>query len=98
MYDALEVSQYIIDYCREKKYCMSNLKLQKVLYYVQAEFLVVTKERQKRKNSVSGRTIVLLFLTVHHPRILQHQRKNQIIMSGYLGAAANITLMLVAAV
>ena len=56
------------------------------------------KERQKRENSVSGRTIVLLFLTVHHPRILQHQRKNQIIMSGYLGAAANITLMLVAAV
>lgn len=44
MYDALEVSQYIIDYCREKKYCMSNLKLQKVLYYVQAEFLVVTNK------------------------------------------------------
>ena len=42
MYDALEVSQYIIDYCREKKYYMSNLKLQKVLYYVQAEFLVTT--------------------------------------------------------
>lgn len=52
----------------------------------------------KKGYSVSGRTIVLLFLTVHHPRILQHQRKNQIIMSGYLGAAANITLMLVAAV
>ena len=44
MYDALEVSQYIINYCREKKYCMSNLKLQKVLYYVQAEFLVVTNK------------------------------------------------------
>ena len=56
------------------------------------------KRKQERKNSVSGRTIVLLFLTIHHPRILQHQRKNQIIMSGYLGAAANITLMLVAAV
>ena len=42
IYDVLEVSQYIIDYCREKKYYMSNLKLQKVLYYVQAEFLVTT--------------------------------------------------------
>ncbi len=42
MYDALEVSQCILDYCREKNYCMSNLKLQKILYYIQAEFLVVT--------------------------------------------------------
>ena len=56
------------------------------------------KRKQKRKNSVSGRTIALLFLTVHHPRILPHQRKNQIIMSGYLGAVANITLIPVAAV
>ena len=61
-------------------------------------YYINPKRKQERKNSVSGRTIVLLFLTVHHPRILQHQRKNQIIMSGYLGAAANITLMLVAAV
>ena len=74
------------------------------IYYIYGKYKNIRiyyknpKRKQERKNSVSGRTIVLLFLTVHHPRILQHQRKNQIIMSGYLGAAANITLMLVAAV
>ena len=45
MYDALEVSQYIIDYCREKKYYMSNLKLQKVLYYVQ----IISQSRLQQK-------------------------------------------------
>lgn len=73
------------------------------VYYIYGKYrytdILKTSERKARKkNSVSGRTIVLLFLTVHHPRILQHQRKNQIIMSGYLGAVANITLIPVAAV
>ena len=72
------------------------------VYYIYGKYkytnILQKSEKKARKNLVSGRTIALLFLTVHHPRILQHQRKNQIIMSGYLGAAANITLMLVAAV
>lgn len=73
------------------------------VYYIYGKYrytdILKTSERKaKKKNSVSGRTIALLFLTVHHPRILQHQRKNQIIMSGYLGAVANITLIPVAAV
>lgn len=66
------------------------------VYYIYGKYKYTNI--QKRKNLVSGRTIALLFLTVHHPRILQHQRKNQIIMSGYLGAVANITLIPVAAV
>ena len=40
VYDALEIAEYIIDYCNSKSVPISNLKLQKILYFVQAEFLV----------------------------------------------------------
>lgn len=40
MYSALDVARYIIWYCEEKKYIVSNLKLQKILYFIQAKFLV----------------------------------------------------------
>ena len=40
MYSALDVARYIIWYCKKKEYSISNLKLQKLLYFVQAEFLV----------------------------------------------------------
>lgn len=40
MYDVLDVSRYIITYCNDKGYPISNLKLQKLLYFVQAYFLV----------------------------------------------------------
>lgn len=42
MYDALSVAHYIIDYCNEHGRGISNLKLQKLMYFVQAEFLVST--------------------------------------------------------
>lgn len=42
MYSALSVAHYIIDYCNEQGKGISNLKLQKLLYFVQAEFLVST--------------------------------------------------------
>lgn len=42
MYNALSVARYIIDYCNEQGMGVSNLKLQKILYFVQAEFLVST--------------------------------------------------------
>lgn len=44
MYDVLDVSRYIITYCNEKGYPISNLKLQKLLYFVQAYFLVTKNE------------------------------------------------------
>ncbi len=44
MYDVLDVSRYIINYCNEKGYPISNLKLQKLLYFVQAYFLVKKNE------------------------------------------------------
>ncbi|EAE6189453.1 TPA: DUF4065 domain-containing protein [Listeria monocytogenes] len=39
-YQADSVAGYIIDYCKEKNYELNNLKLQKLLYYAQAKFLV----------------------------------------------------------
>lgn len=41
MYSALDVAKYIIWYCKEEGYSISNLKLQKLLYFVQAQFLVM---------------------------------------------------------
>lgn len=42
MYSALSVAHYIISYCDAHGNGISNLKLQKILYFVQAEFLVST--------------------------------------------------------
>ena len=40
MYHALDIARYIIQYYRKKGILISNLKLQKLLYYVQGECLV----------------------------------------------------------
>lgn len=40
MYSVLDVARYIIWYCKKQGYNISNLKLQKILYFVQADFLV----------------------------------------------------------
>lgn len=42
MYNALSVAKFVVDYCNQQNQGISNLKLQKVLYYIQAEFLVAT--------------------------------------------------------
>ncbi len=42
MYSAIDIAKYIIQYCRKHAYYISNLKLQKILYFVQAQFLVET--------------------------------------------------------
>lgn len=39
MYSALNIAKYIIDKCTKEKYPISNLQLQKILYYIQREFL-----------------------------------------------------------
>lgn len=38
-YNVLDVSRYVINYSNEKEYGISNLKLQKILYFIQAYFL-----------------------------------------------------------
>ena len=42
MYSVLLVAKYIIKHCNDNHIPVSNLKLQKLLYFVQAEFLVNT--------------------------------------------------------
>ena len=44
MYNVLDISRYIVNYSNEKQYMISNLKLQKLLYFVQAYFLVQKKD------------------------------------------------------
>ena len=44
MYSVQLVAKHIIKYCNDNNYPVSNLKLQKILYFVQAEFLVSTGE------------------------------------------------------
>ena len=39
-FDALEVAEYIIAGCHQKHKSISNSKLQKILYFVQAQFIV----------------------------------------------------------
>jgi uncharacterized phage-associated protein len=39
-YSALDVAEYCLYYCTKKEKPISNLQLQKILYYVQANFLV----------------------------------------------------------
>lgn len=46
-YDVLDVSKYIINYAIDMGNPISNLKLQKLLYYVQAAFLVNDKKAFK---------------------------------------------------
>ena len=39
MYTALDIAKYIIDKCTRENLAISNLQLQKILYYVQKTFL-----------------------------------------------------------
>ena len=45
-YKVLDIARYIINYSNEQQYGISNLKLQKLLYFVQAEFLAFTEKKQ----------------------------------------------------
>lgn len=42
MYKVLDIAKYIIKYSNQQEYRISNLKLQKLLYFVQAKFLLET--------------------------------------------------------
>lgn len=44
-YNVLDVCKYVIDYSNEKEYGISNLKLQKILYFIQAYFLIKQPSR-----------------------------------------------------
>lgn len=42
-YSVLDVCRHVINYSNEHDYEISNLKLQKVLYFIQAYFLIQKK-------------------------------------------------------
>lgn len=44
MYNVLDVCRYVINYSNDMDYGISNLKLQKVLYFIQAVFLMSVSE------------------------------------------------------
>lgn len=46
MYNVLDVARYVINYSNERGYGVSNLKLQKLLYFIQAYFLTATDDNR----------------------------------------------------
>ena len=46
MNKAIEISKYIVNYANEKGLDITNLKLQKLLYYVQAAFLLLSEGKE----------------------------------------------------
>lgn len=44
MYTAQEIAEFIVFYSIEKNYTCSNLRLQKILYFIQAYFLLIRRE------------------------------------------------------
>lgn len=45
VYNVLDVCRHVINYSNEKGYGISNLKLQKILYFIQAYFLISTPSK-----------------------------------------------------
>lgn len=46
MYSVLDVSRHVINYCNDKDYDLSNLKLQKLLYFIQAYYVSKTASKE----------------------------------------------------
>lgn len=44
MYNALDIARYVINYCNEKQKPISNLKLQKILYFLWIDYYKATQE------------------------------------------------------
>ncbi|MCI9137543.1 MAG: DUF4065 domain-containing protein [Lachnospiraceae bacterium] len=46
MYPVLDICRYVINYSNEQDYGISNLKLQKILYFIQAYFLINSERKE----------------------------------------------------
>lgn len=44
MYEASKIAQYVVMRCNQDRISISNLKLQKILYFIQAQFLIAKNE------------------------------------------------------
>lgn len=53
MYDVLDICRYVIEYSNDKDYGISNLKLQKILYFIQAYCLIVRGKRCFREKIIA---------------------------------------------
>lgn len=53
IYDALDIAAYVVKRCYKTNTIVSNLKLQKMLYFLQAEFLVSKNEMCFRQEIVA---------------------------------------------
>lgn len=53
MYDTLAVADYIVKYSNEHDYIISNLKLHKIMYFIQAGFLV-TRGKQCFRDDIEA--------------------------------------------
>lgn len=42
-YSAMDIARYVVNYANEQEMIVSNLKLQKILYFIQMEFLIERK-------------------------------------------------------
>lgn len=65
MYDALDVARYVINYERSQGRSVSNLRLQKLLYFVQAQFLV-TKHQACFSDAMEAWDLGPVVPTVYH--------------------------------
>lgn len=65
-YDALDVANYIVNYCIENDSPVSNLKLQKLLYYVQAASLVKMSGRPMFQDDICAWTYGPVVEDVYH--------------------------------
>lgn len=46
MLDVIDVARYIVNYSNDKEYVITNLRLQKLLYFVQAYYLAFTDSKE----------------------------------------------------
>lgn len=44
IYNALDIAKHVVQYSHDNQYGISNLKLQKILYFIQAQFLITYDE------------------------------------------------------
>ena len=59
MNKTIEISKYIVNYANEKGLGITNLKLQKLLYYVQAAFLLLSDVILPRERVINGSAWIL---------------------------------------
>lgn len=66
MYKAIDVARYIINYANDNNMIVSNLKLQKILYFIQLEFLLRDKKEPCFKENIEAWNFGPVVPSVYH--------------------------------